>query len=80
MKRKAAAFLLICVMALSFASPAVAATVPTVAAEPINAATEQEITPFFEETRNYFRIYGGVLQFRVWGITSARWLTPWTNV
>ena len=40
-----------------------------------------EIAPFHELTRIYFRTTSeGVLQARVWGITSGRWLTDWGNV
>ena len=40
-----------------------------------------EIVPFHELTRIYLRTNSaGVLQFRVWGITSGRWLTDWANM
>jgi len=39
-----------------------------------------EIAPRHELTRIYWRTTSaGILQFRVWGITSGRWLTEWQN-
>ena len=51
MKKGLVAFLLICVMVLSFAVPAMAST--AVISEPISVATggEQEIAPFTEMTK-----------------------------
>jgi len=74
-KKKVVAFLLICAVALSFAPPAIATTMPVVSIE-----QEIEVAPFFEMTRNYLRTYHGVLQFRVWGMTSGRWLTDWADI
>jgi len=37
------------------------------------------IEPNSEETRIYWRNLNGQLQWRVWGITSGRWLTEWAN-
>lgn len=84
MKKRLLAVFLICVMAMSFAVPAMAYDV--VVAETICDATEQGLsgghdnTPFTEMTQAYFRTYHGVLQFRIWSLTYGRWLTPWTNV
>ena len=75
MKKIFLAFLLVSVMALSFAVP--------VMANDYAVAAEQEVEPFTERTRIYNRrsICGcGQLQFRVWGITSGQWLTPWTYI
>jgi len=77
-KKRLVAFLLISVMALSFAVPAIAN--PAVATEPVNATVEQEIVPFTEMTRMYWRIYNGNLQWRQWSITNGRWLTNWTDL
>ena len=38
-----------------------------------------EIAPLTEYTRIYWRTWNGNLQFRVWGITSGRWITDWIN-
>jgi len=63
---------------LSFAVPVMA--MPEIQPPATVEEATLEITPFIEETRLYWRTYGGVLQFRVWGMTSARWLTDWTDV
>jgi len=79
-KKVLVAFLLVSIMAFSFAVP-VAASDVVVAEVVCVSATPENITPFSEITRNYFRwsICGcGGLQMRVWGITSGRWLTEWT--
>lgn len=77
MKKTLVAFLLVGVMAMSFAVPAMAKT----AVEPTSAVEYGiEIMPFSEQTRIYHRWSGGRLQFRVWGVTSARWLTNWQYV
>ena len=78
MKKRLMTFLLISVMALSFAVPVMATEAST--AEPINATTEQEITPFTEMTRMYWRNHQGQLQWRVWSMTNGRWLTDWTTL
>lgn len=64
----------ICMMAMLFTVPVVAAEVSI--AEPVY----QEIAPRNEPTRLYFRTYHGQLQMRVWGMSSMRWLTGWVNV
>lgn len=78
MKKMLITFLLITVMMLSFAVPAMATKV--VATEQVTATMEQEIVPFSERTRIYFRTLNGQAQFRVWSITNGIWLTPWTNL
>ena len=83
MKHKLLAFLLIMVITLSFAVPVMAKTqtvLPLTIAESTTMETEHSITPFIEQTRSYWRTYGGQLQFRIWGVTSARWLTDWIDV
>ncbi|MCL1863574.1 MAG: hypothetical protein FWF78_08415 [Defluviitaleaceae bacterium] len=82
MKKILVAFLLIGVMALSFAAPAMANTAATQETVKIEASY-QEITPFFEQTVIYHRrsLCGcDRLQFRVWGMISGRWLTDWAYV
>jgi hypothetical protein len=74
-KKRLITFLLVSIMALSFTVPIMATT--NVAAETIKDATYQEIVPFTQMTRIYHRFNNGRLQFRVWGITSGRWLTDW---
>lgn len=78
MKKILVTLLLVIVMALSFAVPAMANT--TIAMETVNETNYQEIVPFTEMTRIYHRFNNGRLQFRVWGITSGRWLTDWDYV
>ena len=77
MKKRLIAFLLICLMALSFAIPAMAAEA-TATQQPCEVET-QETTPFTEMTQLHFRNYGGVIQMRVWSITNGRWLTDWIS-
>ena len=84
MRKKLLACLLVCILALALAVPAMAspldmATIPTY--EVGTSGVYQEITPHgVELTQIYWRtITGGQLQFRVWGMTSGRWLTDWTN-
>lgn len=80
MKKRVLAFLLVVVMVLSFSLP-VMATSEAIIAEPINiTSTTQEISPHTEMTQIFTRNYNGVLQWRVWSITNARWLTEWANV
>ena len=81
MKKRLIACIFICVIALTFTVPVLATDFAVT--EPVNLVTEQgyeEITPFHEVTKIYIRTYGGVLQFRIWGVTSGRWLTPWLPV
>ena len=75
MKKILFAFLLVIVMSLSFAVPAMANV--AVVSESVRTAEYQGITPFTEMTRIYHRMSNGRLQFRVWGMTSGRWLTDW---
>ena len=79
LKNRLMAFLLVCVMALSFAVPTMA-TIETVAVEPKYVSAEQEIVPFTEFTQIFWRTYNGQLQFRVWSLTFGRWNTDWTNL
>ena len=75
MKRRLLVCLVACVMALSFAVPAMAAEVASK-----YTVVEEEVAPRSDMTQIYFRTYNGRLQFRVWSITNGRWLTEWTNV
>ena len=79
MKKKLVVFLSVGLMVLSFAIPAMASEIAV--KEPVQTyeATEHEIAPRSEMTRVYWRTYNGVLQFRIWGMTSGRWLTDWTD-
>ena len=79
MKKALVTFLLVGVMALSFAVPAMANTVATQETVKLEASY-QEIVPFFEQTKIYHRWATGGLQFRVWGMISGRWLTDWAYV
>jgi hypothetical protein len=74
MKKAVIAFMLLIVMAMSFAVPAMANTVE------VKDASYQEIVPLTERTVIYHRWSGGRLQFRVWGAVSMRWLTEWQYV
>ncbi|MCL1878807.1 MAG: hypothetical protein FWF80_08105 [Defluviitaleaceae bacterium] len=78
MKKMLVAFLLISMMAMPFAVPAMANTVAP--EEPTKGVLYQEIAPFTEITVIYHRWSGGRLQFRVWGMVSMRWLTDWQYV
>lgn len=78
MKKAFVAFLLIGVMAMPFAVPAMANTV--VEKETVKEATYQKIEPLTDMTRIYHRMSNGRLQFRVWGMNSMRWLTDWQYV
>ena len=78
MKKKLFICLLVGMMALAF--PISVMAVETVAAKSVYESMEQEIVPFNEQIRLYFRNNGGVLQFRVWSITNGRWITEWTDV
>ena len=84
MKKRLLICVLICAMALALMVPAMASSADTVAAPTYvsDSPGYEELAPnAVELTRIYWRtITGGQLQFRVWGITSGRWLTDWTNV
>jgi len=78
MKKRFLMILLAGLMLFSLATPAMAYS-----AELDVSQGYVEIAPLTEYTRIYFRnlnVNGQpVLQFRVWGITSGRWLTDWIN-
>ena len=78
-KKRLVAFLFVGVMAMSFVVPAMANT--AVVLEPVSTTSTQtsEIAPFSEQTQIHFRACGCCLrlQFRVWGVTSGKWLTDW---
>jgi len=83
MKKRVLTGFLIFVMALmlaipAFATPAMVVDVPVVATQAeVEEPMESRGTEF---TRIYWRTTStGQLQFRVWGMTSGRWLTDWTN-
>jgi hypothetical protein len=76
-KKLLVTFLLVGIMVMSFAVPAMAGE--AVVAEPVPSYGEQTITPHTEMTRLYWRTSGGRLQFRQWSITNGRWLTDWTD-
>lgn len=79
MKKIFVIFLLICIMAFSFAIPVMASD--AVAKPPISAIVEQvEISPFTEFTQIFWRNHQGQLQMRVWSLTYGRWLTDWIVV
>ena len=80
MKKVLVILLLISVMALSFAAPAMAKDV--VEEKAVTEVAYQEIAPFTEITRIYNRWCPCCmrLQFRVWGMVSMRWLTDWDYV
>ena len=86
MKKRLLVCVLAVVMLFSMAVPAMAATQQAVPVSIVMtnghdlSAGYEVISPFSEVTQIYFRTWNGVLQFRVWGVTSGQWLTPWTNV
>jgi hypothetical protein len=77
MKKMFMSFFLPVVVLLSITVPVTAMATETIVAESIVA--EQEIIPFTEMTRVYWRTYNGVLQWRVWSITNGRWMTEWAD-
>ena len=79
MKKKLFVCLVVLVMSLSFAFPVVAIGAAASVTQS-EAAGHEDITPFNEVTRIYFRTYHGVLQMRVWSVTNIRWITDWINV
>lgn len=79
MKKRLLVSLLISVLILSFATPVMAITDVT-SVESMNIVAEQEISPFTEMTRIYLRTYNGNIQWRLWGMTSGRWLTEWADM
>jgi hypothetical protein len=78
MKKRFLVFLIIGVIALSFATPAMATV--AVITEPVNIVVEEENSINTEMTQFYWRTYNGRLQYRVWSITYGRWITDWTYV
>jgi len=74
MKRRILMCLLAGLMLLSMVPPAMAYS-----AELDVSQGYVEIAPLTEYTRIYWRTWNGNLQFRVWGITSGRWITDWIN-
>lgn len=79
MKKRLIVGLLASMMASFSAVPAMAAEVAE--AKPVYVVMGEEISPFNEQTRIYFRITpAGRLQARVWSITWGRWLTDWEYV
>jgi hypothetical protein len=78
MKKVLISVLLAAVMAVSITFPAMAA--PDVVQETVKPTAYQEIEPFMEFTRIYYRWSNHRLQFRVWGIVSGRWLTDWAYI
>lgn len=78
MKKRLLVLLFICMMSLPFAIPVIANE--AVANEPVIVEVGEENTINTEMTRIYYRNYHGVLQWRLWGITSGKWLTEWANV
>jgi len=84
MKKRLLMVLLAGLMLLSLTVPAIAISAPPTAVsgyyELVLPNGETELVPHSEQTRIYFRNVDGQLQFRVWGITSGRWLTDWTNI
>jgi len=77
LKKRLMAFLIMCVMTLSFAVPAMASE--AIVSRPVPTYREQTITPHTEMVRFYWRTAGGRLQFRVWSMTNGRWLNDWTD-
>ena len=78
MKRAFLGLLVSVVLALSFAVTASATEAETL--KPTYSTVEQDVSPFTEMTRMYWRMQGGVLQWRLWSITNGRWLSDWTTV
>jgi len=83
MKKRFLIFLLAGLMLLSLATPALAVDVipaPTGISEcELMQQVGIELEPRTEQTEIHWRTWQGQLQFRVWGVTSGRWLTDWIN-
>jgi len=87
MKKRLLAVLLAGLMLLSLPAPAMAyfpdvgPILPTVVTAYERGVQEGYvgIEPTSEQTRIYWRTWDGRLQWRVWGITSGRWLTWWAD-
>ena len=85
MKKRLLMFLLAGLMLLSLAVPAMAADVISAPPSGVSECELMEkagiaMEPRSEQTEIHFRTFQGQLQFRVWGVTSGRWLTDWLNV
>ena len=79
MKKRLVLCLLVGMVVLAF--PVSVMATETVAAKLVYESMEQEIVPFNELTRIYFRVTPeGLVQFRVWSITRGRWITEWAYV
>ena len=60
-----------------------AAPVTVLAYAPVVATEDSEkigIEPHADVLQTHFRTLNGVLQFRIWNATRARWENSWTNV
>ena len=84
MKKRLLVFLLASLMLISLAVPAMAVDAISVPPAGISehelmekAGIEMELRS--EQTQIHWRTFNGVLQFRVWGLTSGRWLTDWID-
>ena len=80
MKKIFITFLLICVMSMSFAAPAMVTGAVANETVTVEVAVEVggETTTDTEITVIYHRWCDcGRLQFRVWGVVSMKWLTDW---
>jgi len=84
MKKRLLTFLLAGLMLVSLTTPALAVEETLapmgISEQDLMQQSSVEMEPFTEQTQIHWRTFQGQLQFRVWGVTSARWLTPWTNV
>jgi hypothetical protein len=76
-KKKLIICLVTFVIALSFAIPV--AAVDVVVSEPTGTIMVEKIEPLSEHTVIYFRFYNDMLQYRIWGMISGRWLTDWAD-
>jgi len=88
MRKRFLICLLACVMVLSTAGFVMAATEDGILSQATMITSYEltssdsyiEIIPLTEQTQIHWRTTSaGVLQFRVWGLTSGRWLTDWIN-
>ena len=83
MKKLFLAFVLACVVALSFSASAFS----TVNVSVITESTQesdlfiegQGFEPLTEMVQVAWRNYYGQLQWRIWSITNGKWLTEWEN-
>lgn len=67
--------LLVVILVLLFAVPALAADAESVPAP--TAVGDGDVSPQAEVTKWYFRLHDGEYQKRLWSVTYGYWITDW---